>query len=49
MISIDLNCDLGEDFENDALIYPYTSSANIACGYHAGNLECIEVAINFLH
>jgi UPF0271 protein len=37
MKTIDINCDLGEGFENDELIMPYISSANIACGYHAGD------------
>ena len=46
MNSIDLNCDLGEDFPNDALLYPYISSANIACGYHAGDLDCIIKSID---
>ena len=35
--TIDINCDLGEGIGNDALIMPYISSANIACGYHAGD------------
>ncbi len=34
---IDINCDLGEGVGNDALIMPFISSANIACGYHAGD------------
>jgi 5-oxoprolinase (ATP-hydrolysing) subunit A len=39
---IDLNCDMGESFgsyrigEDDKII-PYITSANIACGYHAGD------------
>jgi len=37
MISIDLNCDMGEGIGNEALLMPYISSANIACGYHAGD------------
>jgi UPF0271 protein len=37
MKSIDLNCDMGEGFENDEKLMPYISSANIACGFHAGN------------
>jgi UPF0271 protein len=45
----DLNCDLGEGSGNDELIMPYISSANIACGYHAGNettiCETIELAL----
>lgn len=39
MYSIDLNCDMGEGIGNDAAIIPFISSANIACGYHAGNEE----------
>jgi UPF0271 protein len=40
--SIDLNCDLGESFGAylmgaDEQILPYVSSANIACGFHAGD------------
>jgi UPF0271 protein len=48
MISIDLNCDMGEGIGNDETIMPYVSSANVACGYHAGNentiWETIELA-----
>jgi UPF0271 protein len=36
-MTIDLNCDMGEGIGNDAAIMPYLSSANIACGYHAGD------------
>lgn len=38
---IDLNCDLGEGIGNEASIMPYISSANIACGYHAGDEKTI--------
>jgi UPF0271 protein len=37
MKSCDLNCDLGEGKGNDAAIIPFITSANIACGYHAGD------------
>lgn len=37
MQTIDINCDMGEGLANDALLIPYISSANIACGYHAGD------------
>ncbi len=38
MLQIDLNADLGEvSIEHDARLLPYLSSANIACGVHAGN------------
>ncbi len=48
--TIDINCDLGEgctpaDGDNDALLMPYLSSCNIACGGHAGDLETIDYAI----
>lgn len=43
---IDLNCDLGEGFENDDLIMPYISSASIACGYHAGNEETMKKTVD---
>jgi len=36
-LSIDINCDLGEGVGNDALLMPYLSSCNIACGGHAGD------------
>jgi UPF0271 protein len=38
---VDLNCDMGEGMGNDEFIMPYISSANIACGYHAGDEKII--------
>lgn len=35
MPTVDLNCDLGEGYGED--IIPYITSANIACGSHAGS------------
>jgi len=35
-MKIDLNADLGEGLD-DSLLLPFLSSANIACGLHAGN------------
>lgn len=42
MPSVDINCDLGEgqspaDCAQDALLMPYLSRCNIACGGHAGS------------
>jgi 5-oxoprolinase (ATP-hydrolysing) subunit A len=37
MKTIDLNCDLGEGLPTDEQIIPLISSANIACGFHAGD------------
>lgn len=51
MITIDLNCDMGEGLSNDALLMPYISSANIACGYHAGDADIMRrtVELAILH
>ncbi len=46
MRTIDLNCDLGEGMTHDAALMPYLSSANIACGYHAGDVETIKRTID---
>lgn len=40
--SLDLNCDMGESYGpwsagNDAALLDYVTSANIACGFHAGD------------
>lgn len=37
MPTIDLNCDMGEGIGNDLLLLPWVTSANIACGAHAGS------------
>ena len=36
-MKIDLNCDLSEGMDNDEAIMPHITSANIACGFHAGD------------
>jgi UPF0271 protein len=40
---IDLNCDLGEGAGSDAAILPFITSANVACGYHAGDKDTMRV------
>lgn len=42
---IDLNCDMGEGMETDAAIFPYISSANISCGYHAGDADIMRKTV----
>lgn len=37
MYKINLNCDLGEGAGADGIIIPHINSANIACGFHAGD------------
>ena len=44
-MQMDINCDMGEDCGNDALILPWISSANISCGAHAGSEQSIKDTI----
>lgn len=44
-ISIDLNGDLGEGCPHDAELMPFLSSANIACGGHAGDAGTMAAAV----
>jgi 5-oxoprolinase (ATP-hydrolysing) subunit A len=37
MLLCDINCDMGEGMPNDEALMPFITSANIACGYHAGD------------
>jgi UPF0271 protein len=41
-VRIDLNCDMGEGMDTDAAIFPFISSANIACGAHAGDADTMR-------
>lgn len=48
--TVDLNCDLGESFGayhmgHDEAILPYVTSANIACGFHAGDPAVIKKTV----
>lgn len=45
MARIDLNCDLGEGAGHDAELMPLISSANIACGAHAGDEATMRATI----
>jgi UPF0271 protein len=50
MKSIDLNCDMGESFGAyklgmDNEIMKYISSANIACGFHAGDAQVMNKTV----
>ena len=46
LYSIDLNCDLGEGGQHDDAVMPLISSANIACGGHAGDIESIQATVS---
>ncbi len=41
MQTIDINCDVGEDLDNERDLMPYISSCSIACGGHAGTKKTI--------
>jgi UPF0271 protein len=43
--SIDLNCDLGEGAGHDVELMPLITSANIACGAHAGDLATMRATV----
>ena len=43
--SIDLNADVGEGSDQDAALMSLISSANIACGYHAGDAQSMREAV----
>jgi 5-oxoprolinase (ATP-hydrolysing) subunit A len=39
---VDLNADLGEEVTDDDALLEVVTSANVACGYHAGNHEIMR-------
>jgi UPF0271 protein len=46
-MTIDLNCDMGESFGawamgDDAGVMPWITSANVACGFHAGDFSTMQ-------
>ena len=43
--TIDLNCDLGEGAGHDAELMPLITSANIACGAHAGDEATMHATV----
>jgi len=46
MLICDLNCDMGEGMGKDEAIMPFISSANISCGFHAGNGDTIRYTLS---
>ncbi len=45
MRAIDINCDMGENCGDDSAVMKFISSANIACGGHAGDRETIKKTV----
>ncbi|MGF1581453.1 MAG: LamB/YcsF family protein [Gemmataceae bacterium] len=43
--TIDLNCDLGEGYGTDSEVIPLVTSANVACGFHAGDPRTIHATL----
>lgn len=44
-LRIDLNCDLGEGAGHDAELMPFITSANLACGAHAGDADTMRATV----
>jgi UPF0271 protein len=49
-MKVDLNCDMGESFGpwimgDDAAMFDLVTSANIACGFHAGDPDVMRAAV----
>jgi UPF0271 protein len=44
-VEIDLNCDLGEGCVFDEELMPLITSANISCGFHAGDFATAQAAL----
>lgn len=44
-MKVDLNADLGEGCGNDAALLQLVSSANIACGFHAGDAQTMQACV----
>ena len=44
-LPVDLNADLGEDAASERELLELVSSANIACGFHAGNPTSMTASI----
>ena len=42
---MDINCDMGENIGNDEAIMPFITSANIACGFHAGDSKTMQETV----
>jgi 5-oxoprolinase (ATP-hydrolysing) subunit A len=45
VVSVDLNCDLGEGAGHDVELMPLITSANIACGAHAGDEDTMRATV----
>jgi UPF0271 protein len=46
-IKVDLNADLGEGCDNDQALLQLVSSANIACGFHAGDAQTMLQSVRW--
>jgi len=44
-VAIDINADLGEGMDDSALL-PYVTSANVACGFHAGDPSTMDDTVS---
>jgi len=42
--TVDLNADVGEGFDADGELFGIVTSANVACGFHAGDADTMRAA-----
>jgi len=42
-VAVDLNADVGEGFADDVRLLDVVTSANVACGFHAGSVETMRM------
>ncbi len=47
LLTVDINCDLGEGLSNDEALMSFITSANIACRFHAGDEATISRTIDY--
>lgn len=43
VVVVDLNADVGEGFDADSALLDLVTSANVACGFHAGDAQTMRV------
>ena len=53
-MEININCDLGEKSKhhsnkNDPNLLEIVNSANVACGYHAGDDDSMKQVLSLIH
>ena len=45
MMPFEINCDMGEDIGNDAVLMPYLDACSVACGGHIGDYDSMKETV----